>query len=90
MAITERNKSLPGVEYILLTSSYAIEEFRTGAHVAEDRMQIMQQEIDKLIEKEYQLLNNTQIYNSFGLGTENIRIRLFNYPSISFFRLYLD
>lgn len=57
MAITERNKSLPGVEYILLTSSYAIEEFRTGAHVAEDRMQIMQQEIDKLIEKENQLLN---------------------------------
>ena len=44
----------------------------------------------KKYNKEYQLLNNTQIYNSFGLGTENIRIRLFNYPSISFFRLYLD
>ena len=48
MALTDRNKSLEGVDYILLTSSYAIEEFKTGAYTAEDRMQIMQKEIDEL------------------------------------------
>ena len=57
MALTDRNKSLEGVDYILLTSSYAIEEFKTGAYAAEDRMQIMQKEIDELIAKENQLLD---------------------------------
>lgn len=57
MALTEQNKSKEGVESIVLKSSYAIEEFRTGAYVAEDRMQIMQKEIDALIQKENQLLS---------------------------------
>lgn len=57
MALTEQNKSKEGVEFIVLKSSYAIEEFRTGAYMAEDRMQIMQKEIDALIQKENQLLS---------------------------------
>ena len=40
--------------------------------------------------KTYEKINNTLVYNSSGLGTSNIRIRLNNPPSISLFRLYLD
>lgn len=32
--------------------------------------------------------NNNEIYISSGLGTKNIPFRLFNHPSINFFRLY--
>lgn len=31
---------------------------------------------------------DTAIYNSFGLGTTNIKFRFFNKPSINFYRLY--
>lgn len=57
MALTEQNKSKEGVESILAKSSAAVNDFRIGAFAAEDRMQIMQKEIDLLIAKENQLLN---------------------------------
>ena len=57
MALTEQNKSKEGVESILAKSSAAVNDFRIGAFVAEDRMQIMQKEIDALIAKENQLLS---------------------------------
>ena len=37
--------------------------------------------------KSYYKLNNTQLYVSSGIGTDNIGIRLFNRPSINFIRL---
>lgn len=40
-------------------------------------------EIKKVIHEE-----NTTIYNSFGLGTTNIKFRFFNKPSINLYRLY--
>lgn len=57
MALTDQNRSKEGVESILAKSSAAVDDFRTGAFAAEDRMQIMQKEIDDLIVKENQLLN---------------------------------
>ncbi len=38
----------------------------------------------------YEKINDTIIYNSFGLGTSNLNIRLNNPPSIDLYRLYLD
>lgn len=37
--------------------------------------------------KEYYKLNNTDLYISSGIGTSNISFRLFNRPSINFYRL---
>ena len=35
-------------------------------------------------------INNIIVYNSYGLGTSNIKIRFNNPPSIDLYRLYLD
>ena len=40
--------------------------------------------------KPYYKLNNTQLYISSGIGTDNIGIRLFNRPSFNFIRLALS
>ena len=37
--------------------------------------------------KEYYKLNNTDLYISSGIGTSQISFRLFNRPSINFYRL---
>lgn len=37
---------------------------------------------------EYYKLNNTEFYISSGVGTENIKFRTFNKPSINLYRLY--
>lgn len=36
----------------------------------------------------YSKINNTYIYTSNGLGTENIKMRLLNVPSINLYRIY--
>ena len=51
---------------------------------------IINKEGAKKHNKAYEKINNTNIYNTFGLGTENIRIRFNNPPSITLYRLYLD
>ena len=38
--------------------------------------------------KEYERIQDTDIYISNGLGTNNIQLRLNNYPSFNLFRLY--
>jgi len=40
--------------------------------------------------KNYEKINNIIVYNSYGLGTSNIKIRFNNPPSIDLYRLYLD
>lgn len=38
----------------------------------------------------YEKINNISVYNSYGLGTSSLKIRLNNPPSIYLYRLYLD
>lgn len=40
--------------------------------------------------KPYYKMNNTDIYISNGIGVDNINFRLFNHPSINFYRLKKD
>lgn len=49
--------------------------------------QIMLKEGAKKYYQEYYKLNNTDLYISSGIGTSNVSFRLFNKPSINFYRL---
>lgn len=48
---------------------------------------LMLNEGSKKYYQEYYKLNNTDLYISSGIGTSNISFRLFNTPSINFYRL---
>ena len=47
---------------------------------------VKQQGYNKYYEKEYKI-NGTSLYVTGGLGTNNVPLRLFNHPSINFYRL---
>lgn len=69
MAITSRNKSIEGVDYIVLTSSYAIEEFSQSALIGTSILNELKADIIELQKREQALLAH------FG-GLEELKSRI--------------
>ena len=42
----------------------------------------------KIYKEDYTKINNTEVYNSNGIGTSNLNVRFNNFPSINLYRIY--